>query len=359
MDFVTLGMFIIDEIHYPSPKPPDFNVMGGAGLYATLGARLFRPPPTSSKVGWVVHQGHDFPTAIRETIDSWDTNCHFVQTPQRPTTRAWNRYDPNGNRSFKYTNEKIRVDEDSLTEDQLTSKTYHLICSPTRCIDLVKGILGKRNFLSEAPRGDRHPLEHVEEPIFIWEPVPDLCRPSELTKTLEALKYVDIFSPNLEEFSSLLSVNIDLGQSAGWTSLRRECEKMLKTHEKNPGIAVIVRLGERGCYIAQKGQHSIVPAFHDQGSSNGVVDPTGGGNCFLGGLAIGLLESSRSNRPDKVREAALHGIVAASFAIEQIGVASLKCSLEGDENWNGDTVKHRLKEFAKLSVENRSSILVT
>lgn len=122
MDFVTLGMFIIDEIHYQPPRKPEIQVMGGAGLYAALGARLFRPPPSASGIGWIIHEGHDFPLHIKSTIDTWKTSCEFIQTPERETTRARNTYGSPGFRDFEYLNEKINLDENSLTLTQLTSK---------------------------------------------------------------------------------------------------------------------------------------------------------------------------------------------------------------------------------------------
>ncbi len=111
MDFCTLGMFIIggsagryilitllsnhqtiDEIWYPPPKPPVLGIMGGAGSWAALGARLFRRPPSSVLVGWVVHAGSDFPRKLEQEICSWQTRCDFVKTPERLTTRGFNHY---------------------------------------------------------------------------------------------------------------------------------------------------------------------------------------------------------------------------------------------------------------------------
>ena len=82
----------LDEIHFPPPKPPAVNIIGGAGSYAALGARLFHPSPYSKSVGWIVDVGSDFPTEIRETIQRWDTSCCFRESSKRLTTRAWNGY---------------------------------------------------------------------------------------------------------------------------------------------------------------------------------------------------------------------------------------------------------------------------
>ncbi len=352
MDFVTLGMFIIDEIHYQPPRAPDLDVMGGAGLYAALGARLFRPPPSSSRVGWTIHEGHDFPSHMRNTIDAWNTSCQFISTPDRPTTTAFNRYEPSGYRSFRYLNEKIRVDEDCLTLEQLTSKTYHLICSADRCISVIQGINRKRRELSKAvPPNERTSTASMGKPIFVWEPFPDLCKPSEFRRFTEALDHVDVVSPNLEEFCNLLGIIIDLERPAGWDLLRQECTKLVGSSSGRSERALVIRLGEKGCLIAQHNQCMSMPAYHEQDAASRVIDPTGGGNTFLGGFCIGALQSVGENRAAKFEEAALYGVVAASFAIEQVGVPTVERVGSNEEIWNGEKVEHRLKLFRERVAE--------
>jgi hypothetical protein len=79
-----------------------------------------------------------------------------------------------------------------------------------------------------------------------------------------------------------------------------------------------------------------------------VIDPTGGGNAFLGGFSIALA------RGQPILEAAAWGSVAASFAIEQVGTPALTRRQEGLEGsaekgelWNGVSVEDRLREFLK------------
>lgn len=92
MEFVTLAMLIIDEIHFLPPEPPRLEVLGGAGTWSVLGARLFRPSPASQQIGWTVHRGSDFPQHLTREIGTWDTTCNFIETPERLTTRGWNKY---------------------------------------------------------------------------------------------------------------------------------------------------------------------------------------------------------------------------------------------------------------------------
>ncbi|AEO66727.1 uncharacterized protein THITE_2115069 [Thermothielavioides terrestris NRRL 8126] len=97
------------------------------------------------------------------------------------------------------------------------------------------------------------------------------------------------------------------------------------------------------------GLEKWVPAYYGDGYNKGqegvdgarekVVDPTGGGNTFLGGLAVALA------RGKSIEEACVWGHVAASFAIEQVGFPVLSVDEEGRETWNGVRVEDRLREF--------------
>ncbi|EMT66393.1 Protein MAK32 [Fusarium odoratissimum] len=93
IDFFTMGMFIIDDIDFIPPTPPVKDILGGAGTYSALGARLFSPPPKSASVGWIVDQGSDFPPSLSTLIDSWSTSALFRHDGLRLTTRGWNGYE--------------------------------------------------------------------------------------------------------------------------------------------------------------------------------------------------------------------------------------------------------------------------
>lgn len=76
---------------------------------------------------------------------------------------------------------------------------------------------------------------------------------------------------------------------------------------------VIVTFAERGALVMADGEERDVPAFH----ADRVVDPTGAGDAFAAGLAVGLAEDR--TLIDAVRFA--HAV--ASFAIEAIGTDGL------------------------------------
>lgn len=214
-------------------------------------------------------------------------------------------------------------------------------------------------------------LYAMPRPTFVWEPVPDSCVPTELPKCLEALKYVDVLSPNLDEFAALIGVEIDLGQESGRQILERKCKEILTLGFGYKTCAVVVRLGEHGCYCAQYIRHTFFPAFHGPSGESTVekpktegahhdleekrrphrgvvVDPTGGGNAFLGGFCVGLLTERHPGGLTEFEVACMYGSVAASFAIEQVGMPNLSHNAtDGKELWNDENPHDRMREFQK------------
>jgi len=71
-------------------------------------------------------------------------------------------------------------------------------------------------------------------------------------------------------------------------------------------------------------------------SQEKVIDPTGAGNAFMGGFAIGFVETG------DVIKAISYGAVSSSFALEQIGIPRRAVAEDGSELWNGDCVSSRL-----------------
>lgn len=145
-----------------------------------------------------------------------------------------------------------------LDKDLLCSKSFHLICSPTRCIQVVKDILKR---IAEE-REEFEGLVPQMAPVFVWEPVPTSCKPQELSKVYEALKYVDVISPNLMELQALFGNHID-SNKASTEEISSMSNTLLTSGFGNKPCAVIVRLGAEGCYVAQTFRHISMPAYHE------------------------------------------------------------------------------------------------
>ncbi|EGX94653.1 MAK32-like protein [Cordyceps militaris CM01] len=388
IDFVTLGMFIIDDIDFLPPTPPVKDILGGAGTYSALGARLMSPPPLSTTVGWVVDQGSDFPPALATLIDTWDTHVVYRQDKDRQTTRGWNGYEAGADqkRAFRYTTPKRRLTGADLDPALLQAKSFHLICAPLRCQELVRDITARRRAVM--------PPAAYTKPVFIWEPVPDRCHPNELLNCTNCLPLIDVCSPNHAELAAFLGgdgLDPDTGAISP-DAVEQACEQLLASMPLQ-SYTFVVRAGDRGCFVARNGgrkrkrpqgaktarrkalihgslqpdtdMESLlagllqgddgvidseeievdtgvqrwIPAYHQDAAA--VVDPTGGGNTFLGGLSVALA------RDEDVETAAIWGTVAASFAIEQVGPPTLGKDESGEETWNGVNPLARLREFQK------------
>ena len=250
---------------------------------------------------------------------------------------------------FEYMTPKIQVDHTMLGKDFLEAKTFHMICSPARCQEIVKGILWRRDNSARA-NGTK-----LEKPMFVWEPVPPSMKASELPLVYETLELVDVISPNYEELLSLFGDSLNEERSDKMI-LKTRCDQLLAKGFGSRRGAVVVRLGAEGCYVAQVARHFQFPAYHQPfmktnnerraGREPKILDVTGGGNAFLGGFCIGMLEHDHSHSLTAFEMGAVWGNVAASFAIEQIGLPRLSHQTEeGEELWNGEVVQKRLKEM--------------
>ena len=122
--------------------------------------------------------------------------------------------------------------------------------------------------------------------------------------TLEKAKgYLPLFDylvPNLNEAKGL----------TGETELESIAGKILDYGVKN----VVIKLGEKGCYIQNATDKIMVPAF----KTDNAVDTTGAGDSFLAGLITGTLEGL------DIESAAVFANAAASVNVQGVGATFLK-----------------------------------
>jgi sugar/nucleoside kinase (ribokinase family) len=78
---------------------------------------------------------------------------------------------------------------------------------------------------------------------------------------------------------------------------------------------VIIKKGEHGSLLFYEDVVFPSPAF----SMENIVDPTGAGDSFAGGM-IGYLANKNSTKISIIREAAVYGNIMGSFAVEKYGV---------------------------------------
>ena len=348
----------------------------------------------------LVDVGTDFPSEMQASLLMLNTASIFRYNLDRLTTRGWNSYASASNmdtehREFRYLTPKRRVEVGDFFTGGVASwvgkrmGALHMICSPERASMSVTELWQEKW---------RAELKNEPLPLVLWEPVPDLCSPEYKQAMLNTLEFVDVVSPNEGELLAFFADDAEgeLGSGVGWekgeevmASLEDKrgrteiLAKKLALHRRMGGRrqhgAVIVRCGAQGCYLVWQHEPSSndalvslgppvipisaiwLPAYHTPmptssatsrlNSPTTVVDPTGAGNAFMGGLAVGLARPGLGNHYGKINRwilAAIYGQVAASFVVEQVGVPRLSVDpIDDVERWNGEVAQVRLKSYVE------------
>lgn len=222
---------------------------------------------------------------------------------------------------------------------------------------LVHGILGRRT------ANGRDKSRTVPCPLFIWEPVPDLCTPENVDDFRQAIKEVNIVSPNSEELGGFF-----VGQSIS------QAQMVAKINDwgigpRSKGV-LVVRQGKNGCSAFSREHQVHLAAYHapDEKSQCMVADPTGGGNAFLGALAMAmsghvcpqttaarrLLAMDNNLAVDPFFDltiSLIYATVAASFVIEQPGMPTYRNQGNWNETWNGESFGSRLETYLSREKE--------
>lgn len=328
--FTSLGMFIIDEIHFSTFTLKD--VLGGGGTFAIIGSRMVLGSKESKKCCWVIDIGSDCPDEILKEIKSWNTGGIFRYDQSRKCTRGWNMYGPNDFRAFKYITPKKRIVVPDLEKYpwMLASKSFHLICSPQRCIQLLselRELSEKKNIESD-------------KAVIVWEPVPDCCKPEYIEDTYKILNCIDILTPNAAECAAFFGEPEPTDKT--------NCEKIGMIFYKymtKPNSGIVLRCGSLGSMLIVSGNKQIrwFPAYHkksDDLQKNKVIDPTGCGNTFVGAFATAFVKSNKD-----FETACIYATLASGACIEQHGLPKISVDDNGVELWNGLSMEQRAKIY--------------
>lgn len=251
----------------------------------------------AEQIQMIIDRGADFTAEHEGLLAAFGRMWHF-RSREGPTTRALNVY-RGDHRGFEYLSPKRRLDPaDLLAASPTLPRWIHLVCSPERAA-------ASRTALALA----------LARCNLVYEPIPDSCTPQNLQPCLHLLPHLAVFSPNHQEAASLLSVSVPEPCTLPWVTkhLAQPFIDHLPPHADTPalgpahglGPVICIRAGALGSVIGRKGIPWIhVPAYHTHPAK--VVDVTGAGNAFLGGLTAGL-----SQDPSDLTTAALKASVSA------------------------------------------------
>jgi sugar/nucleoside kinase (ribokinase family) len=99
---------------------------------------------------------------------------------------------------------------------------------------------------------------------------------------------------------------------------------------------VIIKKGEHGAMFFSEHETYVLPAFPTQN----VIDPTGAGDSFAGGM-MGYLSERDNFEPETLKTAMAYGILVASFNVEGFGLERLTEITRAD-------IDERMEEYRKM-----------
>jgi sugar/nucleoside kinase (ribokinase family) len=282
MSLLVTGTIGIDTVETPTGKAE--RVLGGSCAYFAAAASFHAP------VRVVAAVGGDWPSEHRKQFERFkDVDLTGLEVRPKSETFAWGgRYFDNMNeRETLFT--KLGVLEEqppAVPKSYLDSQFIFLANThPSVQLGLLKQ-LPKRKFA-------------VADTMDLWI---NIARP----ELGELLKHVDGVVLNYSEAEQLTGVRNAI----------TACRKIL---EMGPKFAVNKK-GEHGAILVHRDGVATMPAYPAE--LHQVVDPTGAGDSFAGGM-MGYLASVGRIDVRSLQTALAWGTVTASFTIESFGMNRL------------------------------------
>jgi sugar/nucleoside kinase (ribokinase family) len=293
----VVGSVAIDSVETPTGSAKD--VLGGACSYFAVAASFFSP------VNLVGVVGRDFPEAERRFLVERGINLEGLEQTSGETFRWHGRYHENMN-----------------VRDTLDLKLNVFESFQPKLPESYRG--SEFVFLANIqPSLQSDVLGQLEAPQYVGADTMDHWIQSAPKELRALLSSVDLLSINDSEALML----------AGESNVVRAARKILAMGPRH----LIVKRGEYGALQFSDEEIFAVPAF----PLENVVDPTGAGDTFAGGL-FGSLAADGEVTSRSLRRAIVYGTVVASFTVEDFGLNRLR-GLERDE------IDARFRQFMAIT----------
>src|SRR5881409_2487988 len=278
MSVLIVGSTALDSIKTPKAENP--RLLGGSASHAAVAASFFSPVKLVGVVG------QDFPKRYLRLYRKHRIDLQGLQILPGKTFHWSGEYELNMN------NRRTLLTELGVFE------TF----TPTlpRAHQAAPFVL----LANIAPTLQNHVLNQMQRPKFIAADTMDLCLNIALPDLLKLLNRLDAFVLNDSEAHQLTK------EDNVFAALR-------KIHKLGPKY-VIIKKGSHGSILSGPQGFFICPAY----PLRKVVDPTGAGDSFVGGL-MGYLSTARGGIDANLRRAMVHGSVVASFCCEGFGLTRI------------------------------------
>src|SRR5947209_2422938 len=282
---VTPQLLVVGSVAFDSIETPHGAVdeaLGGSATFFSVAASFFTKPRLVGVVG------EDFPDEHRQLFARRGVDTAGLVTEKGGKTFRW----------------KGRYHQDMNTRDTLE---VHLNVFGTFNPVLPPAFRDSTHvFLANgSPTVQAKVLDQVRRPHLVLADTMDLWINIQKDDLLKLLPRIDGLLLNDSE-SQLLTGEKNLVKAGH--AVRRLGPKF-----------VILKKGEHGAMLFSEDGVFVVPAY----PTEDVVDPTGAGDSFAGGI-MGYLVTDDAPPPGRLRRAMAYGTVVASLAVEGFGLDRFK-----------------------------------
>lgn len=297
MPLLVVGSIALDSVETPTNRRDD--VLGGSAVYFSYAASYFTP------VRLVGVVGEDWPAEHTRLLTERRIDTSGLEiVPGAKTFRWRGKYLPNMNdRETLEVHLNVFGDFNPKLPDSFRS---------SRFLFLANG----------SPVLQRRVLEQVPDVQLVVADTMDLWINIQRDELLALLKRLDGIVLNDSE-ARLLTDEENLVRAGQ------------KVRELGPKF-VVIKKGEHGAMFFSADETFVMPAY----PTSQVVDPTGAGDSFAGGM-MGYLAECGSFNPRTLKKALAYGTVVASFNVEDFSLQRL-CQIDRQH------VDERLEEYRRM-----------
>jgi sugar/nucleoside kinase (ribokinase family) len=297
MPLLVVGSVALDDVHTPTDKRE--NALGGSAVYFSYAASYFTP------VRLVGVVGEDWPAEHTELLTSRKVDASGLEVMAGKKTFHWKgKYLDNMNdRETLEVHLNVLGEFNPTLSDEFRQAPF---------LFLANG----------APELQMNVLEQMNGPRLVVADTMDLWITNNHDALMEMFKKVDGLVLNDSEA-------IQLTEDSNLVRAGHAIRKM------GPKF-VVIKKGEHGAMFFSEHETYVLPAY----PTEAVVDPTGAGDCFAGGM-MGYLAEQDDFSPQNLKRAMAYGTLVASFCVENFSLDRLR-SIERED------VELRMESYKKM-----------
>ena len=276
MSVLVVGSTALDSIKTPHAENP--RLLGGSASHAAVAASFF------GQVKLVGVVGDDFPKQYIRLYKRHKINLDGLQILPGKTFHWSGEYEVNMD------NRRTLLTELGVFETFTPTLPKAHQAAPFVVLANI------------APSLQLHVLDQMTRPKFVAADTMDLWLNIAMKDLLALLRRIDCFVLNESEAHQLTQCSNILS-----------CVRAI--HKLGPKY-VIIKKGHNGAFLSSPAGFFVTPAY----PLENVVDPTGAGDSFLGGM-MGYLANARGRIEKSIRRGMAYGSVIAAYCCEGFGLS--------------------------------------